>query len=86
MKSAHCHLQKIMEKYGEKDEAGKLKFEKNGEVILKAGDEENYKKEFQEFLATKFQINRPKIKLAEISSAQLAPRDMEALASMIEEK
>ena len=78
---------KLINKYGEKDEEGKLKVEENGIIHLKEEFIEDYNRDIKELLAIENEIDIHMIQLDDLlnSKYDISPAELSAIDFMIEE-
>ena len=76
----------VAEKYGERDENGKLKHGENGNVPIREECLEEAKKEIDAIGGMEVELNAAPIKLDEIAAMKLTPQDVLPLIPFIEEE
>lgn len=76
---------KLIERFGKKDESGKLIEDEDGNVEIFAGKSEAFKKEADELMSTKIQINCEPIDFENISDNEFTPKEIEDLFLFIKE-
>ena len=78
---------KLIDKYAEKDEEGKLKVDENGNVPLKEEYIEDYNRDIKELLSIENEIDIHMIKLDDLlnSNYYISPAELPAIDFMIEE-
>ena len=78
---------KLIDKYCEKDEEGKLKIDENGNAALKEEYIEDYNKDIKELLSIENEIDIHMIKLDDLlnSNYDISPAELSAIDFMIEE-
>ncbi|AAK79844.1 hypothetical protein BJV85_002116 [Clostridium acetobutylicum] len=75
--------EKLINKYGQKNNNGKLAIDDKGKIEL--ADAEGYNKDLNELLDIKTDIDIHKFKLDIINNVQFSPLEIQAIECMIEE-
>lgn len=76
---------KLLEKYVEKDDKGKVKVEK-GQVTIKKESIEQWNKDLQEFMGIENEVEIHTFPLSVLNDCKLSPAEFMAIDYMIEEK
>lgn len=76
---------KLIERFGKKDEAGKLIEDENGNIEIFPGKQEIFKKEADELMASKIHVNCEKIELEDILENEFSPAEINELFLFIKE-
>ncbi|MSS42476.1 hypothetical protein FYJ27_01820 [Anaerosalibacter bizertensis] len=75
--------QKLIDKYAEKDNEGKVVADKNGQIKFK--DKENWEKDIKELLSIENEIDIHKFKIDELEGYSMTPAEIMSIEYMIEE-
>lgn len=76
---------KLIEKYVEKEEDGKVKSDDEGQIIFKEGCKEQWEKDIKELLAIENEVEIHKFNLAELEGHSMKPSELMLIDYMIEE-
>lgn len=76
---------KLLEKYAEKDDKGKVKVEK-GQVTIKKDSIEQWNKDLQELMGIENEVEIHTFPLSVLDDCKLSPAEFMAIDYMIEEK
>lgn len=76
MKTFNEERQKIVQKYGKKDENGELIADENGNVKFDNADIEEINQEFSSLLETELEINADKLPMDSIDEFEITPQEM----------
>lgn len=76
----------LIERFGKKDETGKLIEDKDGNIEIFQEKREIFKKEFNELMESKIHINCEKIELEDIFENEFSPAEINQLLPFVEEK
>ena len=76
--------QKLIDKYCEKDEEGKLKTE-NNTYEIKEGSKEDFNKESEELLEIENEIDIHKFNIKELDGVEISVAELQTIEYMIEE-
>ena len=81
------HSKEIVEKYAEKDEAGKVKADpqRPGAFVPLAATEKEMHEALEKLGTVEFKIKRPQLEIDQIESNQLSARELEFLAPLFKE-
>lgn len=74
----------LIKKYGEKDEAGELITDENGNCKILTDSVETFSNELNELVETEIEINANKLKVDDLNDIDFTPAEMNALESFIE--
>ncbi len=75
---------KLIEKYGEKDEKNEFVIE-NGGIKLKEGTKKDWNNDLETLLDIENEVEIHKFKFDEIANVQISPAELQAIDYMIEE-
>ena len=84
LKHYNNEREKIVEKYCEKDEKGKLKIE-NGNYVIKDDEKENWNKDMKILQDIEIEFDVHKFKLEELNGYDMTASEMMCIDFMIEE-
>lgn len=76
MKTFNDERQKIIQKYGEKDDNGELKINDDGNVKFEAGKLNEINEEFNALLNNELEINAEPLPISKIDDFNLTPQEM----------
>ena len=76
MQTFNEERQKIIQKYGNKDENGELIIDKNGNVKFDNANIEEINQEFSSLLETELEINADKLPMDSIDNFEITPQEM----------
>jgi len=76
MQTFNEERQKIIQKYGNKDENGELIIDKNGNVKFDNTKLEEINQEFNSLLETELEINADKLPMDSIDNFEITPQEM----------
>jgi hypothetical protein len=76
MQTFNSERQKIIQKYGEKDENGELKIDENGNVKFENSKIQEINDEFNSLLNTELEINADKLPMDSIDAFEITPQEM----------
>ena len=76
MKTFNEERQKIIQKYGNKDENGELIVDENGNVKFDNANIEEINQEFSSLLETELEINADKLPMDSIDNFEITPQEM----------
>ena len=76
MKTFNEERQKIIQKYGNKDENGELIIDENGNVKFDNADIEEINQDFSSLLETELEINADKLPMDSIDNFEITPQEM----------
>lgn len=74
----------LIRKYGEKDDAGELKTDENGNVHIPPEVLSTFNTELTDLLATEIEINANKIRIEDLENVEFTPGEMAQLDEFIE--
>jgi hypothetical protein len=77
--------QKIIDKYGEKDEKGQLIVSENGQVHVSPANTDSCNQEFYELLSTEVNIDASPLSLSCFDSVELTPNEALLLGKIVED-
>lgn len=77
--------EKLIEKYSEKDESGKIKVDENNNIKIQEEHREDLNKEFKELLAIENEIDMHKFSLDALDGYSMTPAELILIEYMIEE-
>ncbi len=75
----------LVQKYADRDENGKMRTDKNGNIYIAPDDIQKFNEEITELLNNPITINGDKIALSDIEDLDFTPAQMVSLAPFIEE-
>ena len=76
MQTFNSERQKIIQKYGEKDENGELKVDENGNVKFENSKIQEINDDFNSLLNTELEINADKLPMDNIDAFEITPQEM----------
>ena len=76
---------KLIERYGKKDESGKLIEDKDGNIEIFPDKQEAFKKEADELMLSKIHVNCEQIELKDITENEFSPGEIGNLFLFIKE-
>lgn len=76
MQTFNSERQKIIQKYGEKDENGELKIDENGNVKFENSKIQEINDDFSSLLNTDLEINADKLPMDSIDAFEITPQEM----------
>ena len=76
MKTFNEERQKIIQKYGNKDENGELIIDENGNVKFDNANIEEINQDFSSLLETELEINADKLPMDSIDNFEITPQEM----------
>ena len=76
MKTFNEERQKIIQKYGNKDENGELIVDENGNIKFDNANIEEINQEFSSLLETELEINADKLPMDSIDNFEITPQEM----------
>jgi hypothetical protein len=76
MKTFNEERQKIIQKYGNKDENGELIVDENGNVKFDNANIEEINQEFSSLMDTELEINADKLPMDSIDEFEITPQEM----------
>ena len=76
MKTFNEERQKIIQKYGNKDENGELIIDENGNIKFDNADIEEINQDFSSLLETELEINADKLPMDSIDNFEITPQEM----------
>ena len=76
MQTFNTERQKIIQKYGEKDENGELKIDEKGLVKFNKTNLKEINQEFNSLLDTDLEINADKLPIYSIDNFEITPQEM----------
>jgi len=76
MQTFNEERQKIIQKYGNKDENGELIIDENGNVKFDNANIEEINQEFNSLLETELEINADKLPMDSIDNFEITPQEM----------
>ena len=76
MQTFNAEKQKIIQKYGEKDENGELKIDEKGLVKFNKANLKEINEEFNSLLDTDLEINVDKLPMDSIDNFEITPQEM----------
>lgn len=85
MQTFNTERQKIIQKYGEKDENGELKIDENGNVKFENSKIQEINEEFNSLLNTELEINADKLPMDSIDAFEITPQEMLSIETFFEE-
>ena len=74
----------LIKKYGEKDDAGELITDENGNCKIEAGSTEKFSNELSELIKTEVEINANKIDINLLEDIDFTPSDMAILEPFVD--
>jgi len=85
MQTFNSERQKIIQKYGEKDENGELKIDENGNVKFESSKIQEINDDFNSLLNTELEINADKLPMDSIDAFEITPQEMLGIEIFFEE-
>lgn len=76
MQTFNAERQKIIQKYGNKDENGELIIDENGNIKFDNSDLVEINQEFNSLLETELEINADKLPMDSIDNFEITPQEM----------
>lgn len=75
----------IVEKYADRNEAGEIQTNEDGNVQIKKELEQDFITELQNLLQTELELNAPKLTFVEIENCEFTPAQVEILENFVED-
>lgn len=76
MRTFNEERQKIIQKYGSKDENGELIIDENGNIKFETANLEEINQEFSSLMDTELEINADKLPMDSIDEFEITPQEM----------
>lgn len=85
MQTFNAERQKIIDKYGEKDENGQLISDENNNIKFDSSKIQEINEEFNSLLTTELEINAEKLSMDCLDNFELTPQEMIEIEKFFEE-